>query len=374
MTLAIDSIPTAGADELTALAAHLQAEPAHQGVILTLTATGDPAAVDRGFTAALRGALESAVEPDPANLRHVWGDWPHDLFAALEPHIAAIAGRAVALFAWPDGRCDALATEVEMRPVCYYLVQPVSFPILEAAAALRPVAAVELHRQHAVIRQFQGARESASVVIHAEGRDPRQKTGSNALEHAERHDQKVEASYFAKVAGEVEGMSATARAVVVIGTDESRRRFLPHLSWAPAVGEVELNPDPERAALADAILAAAERAIGAHQSSALAAAEETARATSDWQVIARAARDGQLHEVWMDPGAALHSYICNHCGSLTEGVDDCRACQTSAWERLPLPEYVLREATRTGARVHFAIESAAAALGRGTGAVGVLRY
>jgi hypothetical protein len=149
---------------------------------------------------------------------------------------------------------------------------------------------------------------------------------------------------------------------------------MPHLAQTLTTAELDLDPDPARRASPDDVHAAAANALDASQAAALEAANQTARAVTDWQAIAHAAQDGQLHEVWIDAGAALHDYICNHCGSRVAGPDACAACQASPWERLPLPEYVLREATRTGATVHFVSGAAAAALAQGTGAVGTLRY
>ena len=86
MTTIIEAIPTHTARELEALVQRLLAEAPRDEIVPTVTATGDAAAKERGFIPAIRAALETVVEPEPPNLRHAWGDWPHDLFAARVAH------------------------------------------------------------------------------------------------------------------------------------------------------------------------------------------------------------------------------------------------------------------------------------------------
>jgi hypothetical protein len=367
MTIPVSSVQTLGGAQLLAAAERLQAEEAGGDVILSLTASGDPAARERGFLPALRAAMEGAAEPPPPNFHHAWGDWPHDLFAALQPHVAAIEGLGVGVFAWPDGRREAIATDVSLQPIAYYLTQPVTFPLVAAARAMRTVVAVELHRTHAIVSELEGPRETAATEIAGPDRERLQKTGSEGLEHSERRDREIEGRYLAAVAAQVRTAAADAGAIVVIGADGLRGPFVRELGDGTPVAELNWNPEHSGRASAGAIAAAAETAIATAQAAQISAAIATGRAITDWASAIAEAKAGRLHEIWMSPAAALHRYGCGGCGSIVDGPAACAKCGASPWERLPLPELVLRHASRTGARLHFGGPT-------GTGIVALARY
>jgi hypothetical protein len=367
MPIPVSNVEALGAQQLLTIAERLQAEQAGADVILSLTATGDPAARQRGFVPALRAAIEGAVEPPPPNLHHAWGDWPHDLFAALQPHVAAIEGLGVGVFAWPGGRREAIATDVPLQATAYYLTQPVTFPLVAAAQAMRPMVAVELHRSHAVVRQIAGQRETATTQIDGPDRERQQKTGAGGLQHSERRDRELESRYLATVAQQVRSTTAGPRAIVVVGVDEHRGPFVRELGGATPVAELDWNPERSGRAAAGAIAEAADRAIAAAQASQISAAIATGRAITDWANAVAEAKAGRLHEIWMSPAGALHQYGCGGCSSVVEGAGACAKCGASVWDRLPLPELVLRQASRTGARLEFADVN-------GTGIVALPRY
>jgi hypothetical protein len=159
-----------------------------------------------------------------------------------------------------------------------------------------------------------------------------------------------------------------------VGGADIRRQFAERFNGANPLGQVDWNPDPHAATSNASTIAAAGDAIAAAQIKGISAAAERPDSLTDWAAICVALRDGQVHELWLAAGSAMHRYVCNHCLNITSGPDACPACNASAWERLPLPEYVLRQAERSGAQVHFTAGAAEAALNGGTGIVALRRF
>ncbi|MEP7216998.1 MAG: hypothetical protein ABI782_12155, partial [Anaerolineaceae bacterium] len=167
---------------------------------MTLTATADPAAEERGFLVALRAALETASQPAPANVRNAWGDWPHDLFAALATHSGTFKGLGAFVLAEPNGECELIQIENAVRVAGYYLTQPVTFPLWEAATALDPVVAFELHRTRAVVRAFEGLRLVSESPFEGPDEPRSGKSGAEGQEHADRHAREMEVHFFNNLA------------------------------------------------------------------------------------------------------------------------------------------------------------------------------
>ncbi len=372
MTGPVKAVVSLGLQEMHTFAERLQREPAGEAALLSLTASGDPAARDRGFLVGLRAALDNTVEPPPPNLHNSWGDWPHSLFAELQPHVATIEGIGIGVFAWPSGRREVIATGVPLQATSYYLTRPVTFPLILAAQSLLPVVAVELHRSYAEVSQFSGqrARLVTRVQRPEEGRVP--KTGTRGMEHAERHESEVEGRHLAGVAGEVRSV-ADAQAIVVSGVESLRRPFVRELGARLPVAEIDWNPDRQGSAVASQIAEAAAAALKSRRMSEAAAAVATGLAITDWATVVAEADEGRLHEIWMDPSLALHVYRCGSCSNVVEGSRACARCGADPWSRLPLPELVVRSAARTKAELHFADLVGVTGLTR-TGVVALCRY
>ena len=205
--------------------------------------------------------------------------------------------------------------------------------------------------------------------VKAAGEERHQKTGTEGMQHAERREQGVRTRFLTDVANRVRDDAAGVLAVVAIGTADMRRALIELLNPGLPAGELDWNPDPQKSPTALAISGVAQEAVADQQTRDISDVTENA-GIDDWRGIALALRDGRLHDVWLDAGAALHSYICNGCENVVEGAGACAACGASPWERLPLPEYVLRHGRRTGAEVHFVSGRAAEALAAGTGSLG----
>ncbi|MEP7216913.1 MAG: hypothetical protein ABI782_11730, partial [Anaerolineaceae bacterium] len=163
-------------------------------------------------------------------------------------------------------------------------------------------------------------------------------------------------------------------AIVLSGDQELRREFRDHLPADAVIADLEWNPAMGPRELALAVQAAAEAARGHVQARAIARALEGSAPVQDWQTAAAAAREGRLHEVWLNPAAALHVYLCNQCGTVAEGPEPCTNCSAPPYDRLPAPELLVRGANETGAQIHFASGEAVELLDKGTGLVGRWRY
>ena len=372
MTGQIQSVDTLDEQALRAFAERLQHEPAGEAAILSLTASGDPAARERGFLPGLRAALDAARQPVPPNRHHSWGDWPHDLFAALQPHIPALEAVGICVVAWPDGRREAIATEVPLLATSYYLTQPVTFPLAAAAQALMPIVAVELHRSHAKLRRFSGQKETSAGLVDAPERGRHPKTGTQGQEHAERYDFEADARHLATVAEAVRA-DPDARAIVVAGVETLRKQFVRELGDRLPVGEINFDPGRSAASAATEIVAAANAALNTRWVAQASAVVAGGRAITDWATVVSEASEGRLHEVWMDPSAALHRYRCGGCPNIADGPGACGSCGAEPWNRLPLPELVVRHAARTGAQLHFVVLSNITEVAP-TGVVALSRY
>ena len=374
MPYSVEAAIASGAGALRSLAYDLQKRASADHAVLTLTATTDPSARERGLIPALRAALETASEPAPTNARNAWGDWPHDLFAALAGQAETFKGLGACVLAGPKGQCELFQVEGEIRAAGYYLAQPVTYPLLEAAAALDPVVAVEVHRTNAVVRTFEGLRLMAESPVAGPDEPRSGKSGAEGQEHADRHAREMEAHFIDELARAVRPALDGARVIVLIGDQQQRRALRERLATDVPVGELEWNPDlgPRERALA--VLASAADAEGRTQAGAIAGVLEGKSLVQDWQTAAVAAREGRLHEVWISPAAALHFSICNQCGTVVEGQEQCTNCQAAPYDRMPAAELVVRGAQQTGTRVHFARGDAVELLARGTGLVGRWRY
>jgi len=363
-----------GAAELRALAARLQAMPPQDDVVLTLTTNSAPAERGRGILTALRSALETAVEPPSNNLRNAWGDWPHDLFAAVAEHVEAVEGIGIALFAWPGGRWEAFTAGVSTQPLGYTLVQPVTFPLVAAAQQLDPVLSIELHRTHAALREQRGTTISAEERIEGMPTALTPKTGSLGMLHAERHAHEVEERYLRTVAARAAERSRAARAVIVVGDHQLGGALGHRLHVTVPLGFLDANPDRSVQESAIEVAEAATAAIATSQWAQIEAILASKTGVDDWTTALAAARDGRLMEAWVAPLADLHNYECLHCGAHVQGGDACVRCGASVWERLPLAESLLRHASATGAAIHFTIGDAARALEERGGVAARLRY
>lgn len=374
MPYSVGTVLAAGPGELRTLAVNLEGRAPTGHALLTLTATTDPSAKDRGLVPALRAALETASEPVPPNVRNAWGDWPHDLFAALAPQAERFKGLGAFVLAGPSGQCELFQVGGAIRATGYYLAQPITFPLWEAAAALEPVVTIELHRTSATTRTFEGMRLVSETPFTGPDEPRATKSGAEGQEHADRHAREMAAHFLGELARAVKPTVETARATVLIGDQPLRRALRALLPGSTAVGELDWDPDlgpRERALVAQS---AADTAVGFAQAESIGRIRDGSSIVQDWQTAVVAAREGRLHEVWLNPAAALHLYLCNQCGAAVEGPEACTACSAPPYERMPVPELVVRGAQQTGTRVHFASGDALRMLEQGTGLVGRWRY
>lgn len=374
MPYSVEAVVTSGAGALRSLVADLQKRVPADHAVLTLTATTDPSARERGLIPALRAALETASEPAPANARNAWGDWPHDLFAALAAQAETFKGVGAFVLAGPKGQCELFQVEGVLRAAGFYLAQPVTYPLLEAAAALDPVVAVEVHRTAAVVRTYEGLRLVSESPVAGPDEPRSGKSGAEGQEHADRHAREMEAHFIGELARAMKPAMDGARAFVLIGDQQQRRALRELLPADMPVAELEWNPDLGNRERALAVREAANGAVGRVQAEAISRTLEGSSIVQDWQTAAVAAREGRLHEVWIDPAAALQISICNQCGTVVEGQEQCGNCHAAPHDRMPAAELVVRGAGQTGTRVHFARGDAVDVLARGTGLVGRWRY
>lgn len=374
MPYSVEAVLASGPGELRSLAIELQKRAPADHAVLTLTATTDPSARERGLIPALRAALESSSEPAPRNLRNAWGDWPKDLFETLAAQVETFQGLGAYVVAGPNGQCELFQTEGAVRAVSYYLAHPVTFLLLEAAAALEPVIAVEVHRTSAVVRAYQGLRLVSESPVAGPDEPRSGKSGAEGQEHADRHAREMEAHFIDDLARAIRPALDGARALVLIGDQQQRRALRKRLATDVPFGELEWNPDMGNREWALAVGEAADAAIGRAQADAISRTLEGNSIVQDWQTAAVAAREGRLHEVWLNPAAALHISICNQCGTVVEGPEHCPNCLAAPYDRMPAAELVVRGAQQTSTRVHFACGDAVEVLARGTGLVGRWRY